>query len=346
MMNGVKNPLFKIKMKCPDCGSWMIGPNGTKKSRNKRVESFICKNPECLKEGREKGLKKARQLIVTTSQEYKELIQVKLKALDEDLLKDGAKNKTIAKKYSVSPSEISALRREIETAIEKHRRLDSLVKMDKIIEIGIVELDINMEEKKILFNSPIYEKGVEAFEENDIFSKIDIAYEEVIKAPPLESFQKTLQLIFNSYRVAAFNTNFDLTFLENRGFSFPKKLKDIMKHVREILPKTRKYNFQDAYHYMYNLKENIGGNYLNDPDYIQQHQAIDDAIYEAELLYFLYYEFNYPLDYLREITDIINKSYTNILKHNDILNCNQNDNKLSCSSKNRNKKRSNKKDLF
>lgn len=74
MMKGVKNPLFKIKMRCPDCGSWMIGPYGTKKSGKKRVESFICKNPECLKERREKGLKKARQFIVTTSQEFKELI--------------------------------------------------------------------------------------------------------------------------------------------------------------------------------------------------------------------------------------------------------------------------------
>lgn len=73
-----------------------------------------------------------------------------MKALYEDLLKDGAKNKTIAKKYSVSPSEISALRREIETAIEKHRRLDSLVKMpqpDKAIAID--ETFLKIEGKKV-----------------------------------------------------------------------------------------------------------------------------------------------------------------------------------------------------
>lgn len=219
-------------------------------------------------------------------------------------------------------------------------------KFDKIIEIGIVELNINTKEKKVLLNSPIYEKGVEAFEENDIFHKFDVSYEEVIKAPPLESLQKQLQLIFNNYRVTAFNTNFDLIFLENRGFSFPKKLKDIMKHVREIVPKTRKYNFQDAYQYMHNLKENSEGNYLSDSDYIQQHQAIDDAIYEAELLYFLYHEFSYPLDYQLEITDIMNESNVNILNFNDNLNCNQFDDKFSCSLKNRNKKKPNKKDPF
>lgn len=138
MVNGLQIPLLKLQIKCPDCKSWMVGTNGTKMSGNKRVESFICKNPACLKERLKRGCKKARQFIVTTSYKYKKLINSKLKELYYDLLMDGAKNKTIAKKYNVSPSQISALRTEIETAIEKHQTLDALVDMpqpDKAIAI-------------------------------------------------------------------------------------------------------------------------------------------------------------------------------------------------------------------
>jgi len=44
-----------------------------------------------------------------TTKQLKKLVHGKLKQLYEDLLKDGAKNKTNAIKYNVSPSEISAL---------------------------------------------------------------------------------------------------------------------------------------------------------------------------------------------------------------------------------------------
>ncbi len=123
MIDGLKIPHIEIKIRCPECRSWMVGPNGTRKRKNGRVDAFICKNPECkhLKQ------KTSKQFIVTTSYEFKKLVHGKLKQLYEDILKDGAKNKTIAKKYNVSPSEISALRTEVEKAIEKHQTLDSLV---------------------------------------------------------------------------------------------------------------------------------------------------------------------------------------------------------------------------
>ena len=150
MINGVNAPLFKIKIRCPDCGSPMVGVNGTKMSGKKRVEGFICKNLECLRERRKKGLKKARQFIITTSFEYQELIRDKLKELYEDLLKDGAKNKTIAKKYGISPSEISVLKTEVERAIEKHRKLDSLVKVPQADRaIAIDETILKIEGKKV-----------------------------------------------------------------------------------------------------------------------------------------------------------------------------------------------------
>lgn len=146
MIDGLKIPLIEMKMRCPACGSWMVGPNGTRKRKNGRVDAFICKNPACKNEGR----KTPKQFIATTSYEFKKLVHGKLKQLYEDLLKDGAKNKTIAKKYNISPSEISALRTEMEKAIEKHQTLDSLVDVpqpDKAIAID--ETFLRIEEKKV-----------------------------------------------------------------------------------------------------------------------------------------------------------------------------------------------------
>jgi transposase-like protein len=146
MINGRNIPLIKIKIRCPECGSWMVGPNGTRKRKNGRVDAYICKNPECKKKGR----KTPKQFIVTSSYEFKKFIQAKVKQLYEDMLKEGAKNKTLAKKYHVSPSEISALRTEIEKAIEKHHALNSLVDVpqpDKAIAID--ETFLTIEGKKV-----------------------------------------------------------------------------------------------------------------------------------------------------------------------------------------------------
>ncbi|MBD3256167.1 MAG: DDE-type integrase/transposase/recombinase [Candidatus Lokiarchaeota archaeon] len=146
MINGLKIPLIEIKIRCPECGSWMVGPNGTRKRKDGRVDAFICKNPEC----KNKGRKTPKQFIVTSSYEFKKLVHAKLKQLYEDMLKDGAKNKTIAKKYNVSPSEISALRTEIEKAIGKHQTLNSLVDVpqpDKAIAID--ETFLKIEGKKV-----------------------------------------------------------------------------------------------------------------------------------------------------------------------------------------------------
>ena len=117
--------LGKIQIKCPLCGGWMISTNGTRPRRGKRVEAFICRNSNC-KNGDHKTPK---QFILTSSYEFKKLIFNKLKRLYEDLLKDGAKSKTIAKKYNVSPSQISALRAAFIEALDKLEGLDNLVKV-------------------------------------------------------------------------------------------------------------------------------------------------------------------------------------------------------------------------
>ena len=117
--------LGNFQIKCPICGSWKVATNGSRPRKDGRVEAFICKNPECKNGDR----KTSKQFILTTSYEFKKLIFDKLKMLYEDLLKDGAKSKTIAKKYKVSPSQISALRAAFVEALDKLEGLDKLMKV-------------------------------------------------------------------------------------------------------------------------------------------------------------------------------------------------------------------------
>jgi len=116
--------LGEIQICCPVCGTPKVGTYGTHGRENTRLETFQCKDSKCP---HKKSFKTPKQFILTTSYQFKELVFNKLKAFYEDLMKDGAKNKTIAKKYGISESQVSALRLEIEDAIDKLNGLDSLV---------------------------------------------------------------------------------------------------------------------------------------------------------------------------------------------------------------------------
>jgi len=88
------------------------------------VETFQCKDPNCTHLS---DYITPKQFVLTTSHQFQELIFDKLKSLYEDLMIEGAKQKTIAKKYSISDAQVSALRSEFETAIDKLNGLNSLV---------------------------------------------------------------------------------------------------------------------------------------------------------------------------------------------------------------------------
>lgn len=122
--NGVRFCLGKIQVLCPVCGSPLIGGYGTHKRKIKRVEMFQCKNPECTHLN---TFKTPKQFVLITSHKFQELIGIKLKEFYEDLMLEGAKQKTLAKKYAISEAQVSALRTEIETAIHRISGLDSLV---------------------------------------------------------------------------------------------------------------------------------------------------------------------------------------------------------------------------
>lgn len=108
----------------------------------------------------------------------------------------------------------------------------------KIVEIGIVELNLDNGERKIIYNQVCHEKGITL---NDVASSwivqnSDLNVELIKYSPNLERIKPTVQMILNDYPLGAtaFNNAFDFGFMENRGFVFPKKLDCPMKLSTDI----------------------------------------------------------------------------------------------------------------
>ena len=122
--SGASIYLGKMQLICPVCESPLVGEYGTRKRKDDRVEAFQCKNPHCP---HLVHFKTPKQFIITTSFLFREIISQKLLEFYEDLMIEGAKQKTLAKKYNLSPAEVSSLRLELERALDALQGLDSLV---------------------------------------------------------------------------------------------------------------------------------------------------------------------------------------------------------------------------
>jgi len=145
--NGTSFSLAIIEVRCPVCKSPIIGEYGTHERINSRVDVFQCKNPNC---SHRKIFKQGKQFILTSSHLFQSLILKKLQGLFEDIIIDGAKHKTIAKKYNISEAQVSALRSEFEIALQNLDGLDSLVLTSQAdIAIAIDETFLKIESTSI-----------------------------------------------------------------------------------------------------------------------------------------------------------------------------------------------------
>ena len=162
-----------------------------------------------------------------------------------------------------------------------------------ILEIGIVKLDLETGDTKIIFDSYVREPTFrDKHKSSWIFENSDLKFEDVEKAPLLEEFKQELQEIFHKYNVTAFNKSFDLGFLKARGFEFPDELPCIMQTSTNIcrIPsrnRRRRYKWPSA--------QEAWDFFFPNSDYIEKHRAADDAIHEAKILYEIYRKGLYPI---------------------------------------------------
>lgn len=157
-----------------------------------------------------------------------------------------------------------------------------------ILEIGIVELDLDNGNTKIIYNELVREEEFGQKHENSwIFKNSDLTYKEMSNAQPIDT--KAIQSIFNKYRVTAYNKKFDFDFLKDRGFIinelycpmlFATKVCKIPGYCRSWKwPKV-----QEAWDFLFGKT-----------DYVEEHRGADDALHEAKIVYKLYKEHEFDL---------------------------------------------------
>lgn len=159
----------------------------------------------------------------------------------------------------------------------------------KIIEVGIVGLNLETGDKKILFNEICHERPITRKEVEDswIVKNSSMTVEAIQKSKQLIHLKPTIQSLLDKYPAGAtaFNNAFDFGFMEHRGFVFPKKLDCPMKLSTDIcrIPNKNGYagfkwpNFEEAHKH-----------FFGETGYVEQHRGADDAFYEADLVYKLY----------------------------------------------------------
>ncbi len=163
-------------------------------------------------------------------------------------------------------------------------------KTGTIVEIGICLLDLETQFKSKLFSSTCREANFESlFEGNQlekawIFLNSSLKIEEIKKGPTWEEIKPKIQKIVNKFPMTAYNKQFDLGFLKDRGIKITREADCPMIRATPVLKLPGYYeeykwpNVQEAWNYFF----------PNKLDYTEEHRAYDDAYHEADIVFALY----------------------------------------------------------
>lgn len=159
----------------------------------------------------------------------------------------------------------------------------------KIVEVGIVSLDLTTGDKQIVFDKLVHERPITRAEvENSwIVQNGYITLEQIRTSIQLSEVLAEIQAIINSYPLGAtaFNRSFDFDFLESRGITFPNKLPCPMLLSTDIckLPSRNGYSS-----YKWPKVEEAWKHFFPEVEYIELHRGADDAFHEADIVYYLH----------------------------------------------------------
>ena len=171
----------------------------------------------------------------------------------------------------------------------------------KIVEIGIIELDIKNGDSRIIFDEICHERPItkEHVDKSWIVQNGYMTTEEIQHSKQLSEFATEIQGIINLYSngSTAYNNVFDFGFLEDRGFHFPKKLPCPMILSTNIckIPKSK------GMGYKWPKVEEAYKHFFPESDYTELHRGADDAIHEAEIVFKLIEMDVFKVEIIREI---------------------------------------------
>lgn len=158
-----------------------------------------------------------------------------------------------------------------------------LDKGGKILEIGIVELNLEFGERNIIWDKMCHERPItkEEVENAWIIENSDMTVEEVQNSEELKDQKEEIQELINRYEygATAFNNKFDFGFMENSGFTFPKKLDCPMLLSTDIVKLPGKFG-----NYKWPSVEEAYKFFFPDSNYVELHRGADDALHESEIV--------------------------------------------------------------
>ena len=154
----------------------------------------------------------------------------------------------------------------------------------KIVEVGIVELDINTGYTKIVYNKVTHETGItrQEVENSWIIANSDLTVEAVMHSTNLTKLKPEIQAVIDSYPsgITAYNNAFDYKFMKDRGFILRKTLPCPMRVSRNIVcakdkrGRVKAPTVEEAYKYFFPNEK-----------YIEKHRGADDALHEAKIVF-------------------------------------------------------------
>jgi hypothetical protein len=158
----------------------------------------------------------------------------------------------------------------------------------KIVEIGIVKLDLENGKIVPAFDSLIKEPGFDLNHTEEpfgwIFKNSSITYEEVLFSPSLESKRDIIQGLFDEYPATAYNKEFDFGFLKDRGFDINELPCPMLTATPLInLPPNPGYSkpkwpkVEESWEFLFKKS-----------DYNETHRGLNDAINEAKIVFELF----------------------------------------------------------
>lgn len=156
----------------------------------------------------------------------------------------------------------------------------------KIVEVGIVSLNLLNGAKKILFDQVCHERPItkEEVENSWIVKNSNLTLDMIQKSKQLTHYIPWLNAIYAAYPLGgtAFNNAFDNSFLKSRGIIIGKELPCPMKLMTDIckIPKGNGYKWPNVMEAHKHFFGEIG--------HIEQHRGADDAFHEADIVYQLY----------------------------------------------------------
>ncbi len=158
----------------------------------------------------------------------------------------------------------------------------------KIVELGMVELDLSNGNITPLFDSLINEPGFDhrhaEYPFGWIFQNSDLTIEEVHAAPSLESLRTEIQELLDQYPATAYNKAFDFDFLRDRGFS----IQELDCPMKLATPICKLPHFNGRSGYKWPKVEEAWEYFFGNTGYVEAHRGLDDAKHEAEIVFALY----------------------------------------------------------